>query len=86
MGACECRRELEEVHSGRAEEIAEIEARADICRRHPSVAHLARGLRWLLCLIALCNIRTENMGIIDVFWRGQEGCLLDLIKKMQVCR
>ena len=50
-------------------------------RRHPSVAHPAGGLWWLLCLIGPCTIRTENMGIIDVLWQGQEGCLLDLSKK-----
>ena len=39
---------LGDLHSRRAEEIAKIESRSDIDRRHPSVAHPAGGLWWLL--------------------------------------
>ena len=46
VGAYECRCELWDVQSQRAEETAKIEARADFDRRHPSV--LQPGIWWLL--------------------------------------
>ena len=46
--AHKCRCELGDVHFCRAEGIAKIEARADIDRRHSSVAQPTGGLWWLL--------------------------------------